>query len=52
MDVDELELQYKRLKFISIQKLAIFEASNDGLDLGIEKGMEQGLKKGKSEGIV
>ena len=37
MDVDELELQYKRLEFISIQKLAILKASNDGIEQGESK---------------
>jgi len=38
---DELEAQYKRKEFISIQKLAILKAKEDGLALGIEKGKIQ-----------
>ena len=48
---EELETQYKRKEFISIQKLAILKAQNDGIkqgiEQGIEKGMEQGIEKGK-----
>ncbi len=38
---EELEAQYKRKEFISIQKLALLKAKNDGLQEGIEKGIEQ-----------
>ena len=38
---DELETQHKRKEFISIQKLAILKATNDGLNKGIEQGMEE-----------
>ena len=51
MDVDELELQYKRLEFISIQKLAILKATSDGLEKGLAQGLEQGLSQGKNEGV-
>ncbi len=39
---DELEAQHKRKEFISIQRLAILKAKNDGRKEGIEKGIEQG----------
>ena len=52
---DELETQHKRKEFISIQKLAILKATNDGLnkglEQGIEKGIEQGIEKGMEQGI-
>jgi len=38
---EELELQYKRKEFISIQKLAILKAKNDGLKEGLEKGKKE-----------
>jgi len=38
---EELEVQYKRREFISIQKLALLKAKNDGLQEGLEKGIEQ-----------
>ncbi|MDQ7062593.1 MAG: Rpn family recombination-promoting nuclease/putative transposase [Sulfurimonas sp.] len=34
---DELESQHKRKEFISIQKLAIMKAKNDGIEQGIEQ---------------
>ena len=37
---DELEIQHKQKEFISIQKLAIMKATNDGLSKGIEQGTE------------
>ena len=50
---DELEAQHKRKEFISIQKLAVMKAKDDGftkgLEEGIEKGIEQGIEKGKFE---
>ena len=46
---DELEAQHKRKEFISIQKLAIMKAKDDGLALGLEKGIEQGIEQGKKE---
>ena len=45
MTKDELETQYKRKEFLSIQRLAILKAKNDGLKQGIEQGIEQGEKK-------
>jgi len=48
---EELELQYKRKEFISIQKLAIVKAKNEGLEEGIEKGKKEGLKEGIEKGI-
>lgn len=44
---DELETQHKRKEFISIQKLAIMKATNDGINKGIEQGIEQGKLKEK-----
>ncbi len=46
----ELEAQHKRKEFISIQKLAILKAKEDGLEQGLEKGLEQGLEKGLEQG--
>jgi len=43
---DELEAQHKRKEFISIQKLALLKAKEDGMELGIERGIEQGIEKG------
>ncbi len=52
---DELEAQHKRKEFISVQRLAIMKAKNDGieqgLEEGIEKGIEQGIEKGIEQGI-
>jgi predicted transposase/invertase (TIGR01784 family) len=48
---DELETQHKRKEFISIQKLAILKATNDGLVKGLEQGIEQGIEKGIEQGI-
>jgi predicted transposase/invertase (TIGR01784 family) len=39
---EELELQYKRKEFISIQRLAVLKAKNDGLKQGIQEGIEKG----------
>jgi predicted transposase/invertase (TIGR01784 family) len=35
---DELEAQHKRKEFISIQRLALMKAKNDGIQQGIEQG--------------
>jgi len=43
---EELESQHKRKEFISIQKLAIMKADEDGFEKGLEKGMEKGLQEG------
>jgi predicted transposase/invertase (TIGR01784 family) len=48
---DELEAQHKRKEFISIQKLAILKATNDGLIKGIEQGIEKGIEQGIEKGI-
>ena len=48
---DELEIQHKRKEFISIQKLAILKATNDGLTKGLEQGVEKGIKQGIEKGI-
>jgi predicted transposase/invertase (TIGR01784 family) len=47
---EELETQHKRKEFISIQKLAILKASNDGMCKGLQEGLEKGLKQGLEEG--
>lgn len=47
---DELEAQHKRKEFISIQKLAIMKADNDGFDRGLERGIEKGIEKGIEQG--
>ncbi len=39
----ELELQYKRKEFISVQKLAVLKASNDGMNKGLKEGIKQGI---------
>ena len=46
---EELEAQHKRKEFISIQKLAIKKAKDDGVREGIEKGIEQGKMQEKLE---
>jgi len=46
----ELEIQHKRKEFISIQKLAIMKANDDGFLKGREEGMEQGREQGREEG--
>jgi len=46
---EELELQYKRKEFISIQRLAVLKAKNDGLKQGIEQGIQEGIEKGKED---
>jgi len=43
---DELETQHKRKEFISIQKLAIMKATQDGLDKGLEQGRKEGIEQG------
>ena len=43
---EELETQHKRKEFISIQKLAILKATNDGLAKGLEQGIEKGIEQG------
>ncbi len=48
---EELEAQHKRKEFISIQKLALMKATQDGIDLGIEKGIEKGIEQGIEQGI-
>ncbi len=47
LNKDELEAQNKRKEFISVQKLAILKADEDGF----EKGMEKGIKKGMEQGM-
>lgn len=42
---EELEAQHKRKEFISIQKLAILKAKNDGVVQGIKQGIEQGTEQ-------
>ena len=49
---DELEAQHKRKEFISIQRLAIKKADEDGFNKGMEKGVEQGIEKGIEKGIA
>jgi len=46
---EELEAQHKRKEFISIQKLAILKATEDGMEVGMEKGIEVGMEKGREE---
>ena len=48
---EELEAQHKRKEFISIQRLALMKAKNDGIEQGLEKGLEQGLEKGLEKGL-
>jgi len=47
----ELEIQHKRKEFISIQKLAIMKATDDGYSKGIKKGVEKGIEQGIEKGI-
>ena len=53
MSKEELEIQHKRKDFISVQRMAVFKADNDGfkrgVEEGIEKGIERGIEKGKKE---
>ena len=51
MSKDELEAQYKRKEFISVQKLALQKAKNDGKKEGIEEGRQEGLQEGIEIGI-
>lgn len=51
LSTEELELQYKKKEFISIQRLALEKAINDGLELGIKEGLEQGLQQGLEQGL-
>ena len=46
----ELEIQHKRKEFISIQKLAIMKANDDGFLKGRKEGMEQGREEGMEQG--
>lgn len=41
LNKEELEAQHKRKEFISIQKLAVLKADEDGFEKGMEKGMEK-----------
>jgi len=43
---DELEAQHKRQEFISIQKLAVLKADEEGFEKGLEQGLEKGLEQG------
>lgn len=52
MTQDELDAQYKRKEFISIQKLAILKADEDGFERGIEKGIEQGREEERKNLII
>jgi predicted transposase/invertase (TIGR01784 family) len=47
LSLDELEAQHKRKEFISIQKLALMKAKNDGIEQGREEGIEQGIEQEK-----
>jgi hypothetical protein len=40
---EELELQYKRKEFISIQRLVVLKAKKIGLKQGVREGVEKGL---------
>jgi len=48
---EELEIQYKRKEFISIQKLALKKALNDGMKKGLREGLKEGLQKGIEQGV-
>ena len=52
MSKDELEAQHKRKEFISIQRLAILKADEDGFEKGLEKGLEKGIEQGIEQGRV
>lgn len=51
LNKDELEAQHKRKEFISIHKLAILKADEDGFEKGMERGMEKGIQEGIQEGM-
>lgn len=51
MSKEELEAQYKRKEFISIQKLALLKADKDGVNKGIAIGLEKGREEGREEGM-
>jgi predicted transposase/invertase (TIGR01784 family) len=51
LSLDELEAQHKRKEFISIQKLALMKAKNDGIEQGREEAIEQGREEGIEQGI-
>ena len=48
---DELEAQHKRKEFISIQRLAVLKADEDGFEKGMEKGLKKGLEQGIEQGM-
>jgi len=51
MSAAELELQYKKKEFISVQKSTLTLAKKQGMTIGLEKGMEAGLEKGMKAGL-
>jgi len=51
MTPEELEAQYKRREFISIQKLALLKADEDGFQKGLTRGLEKGLQQGLEQGL-
>ena len=51
MSKEELESQHKRKEFISIQKLAVLKADEDGFERGMERGLEKGLERGLEKGL-
>lgn len=46
MSKDELEAQHKRKEFISVHKLSLLKADEDGFEKGMEKGIKKGMEKG------
>ena len=52
LSIDELEAQHKRKEFISIQRLALMKADQDGFNKGIAKGIAKGIEQGIEQGIV
>ena len=50
LSTEELEAQYKRREFISMQRLALIKADEDGISKGVEQGMRQGIEQGIEQG--
>ena len=53
MTKEELEIQYNKQQYIAIQMGSITQATQKGIELGIDKGIEigveQGIEKSKKE---
>jgi predicted transposase/invertase (TIGR01784 family) len=49
LNKEELESQYKRKGFISINRLALLKADTEGFEKGLKKDLEQGLEQGEKQ---